>query len=177
MNAYEKVQLLVLIAGLGLGGYVVYEVFFNDDPCSEHSLFGSSGLLGFFTPYNPLCEIKSVTNWFKGLTDIGVGVPVQLEPCPEGWSNDGLTCRKPITCASGWDFFTEGCSGGQVVGRLNNGGVCPSDHPDKIAGLCYRQCPAGQEHVSGMPYTCKKVGADTFWGALGSGFHLPFGLG
>ena len=112
-------------------------------------------------------------------TNIGVGKPVGLEPCPPGWSNDGLTCRQPIRCASGWKFFTEGCSGGRVVGRLNGGGICdyPSNrgelpswlvdksnpknyiatHPDRVDGMCYKKCPADKpNHVPGMPYLCMK---------------------
>ena len=56
--------------------------------------------------------------------NIGIGRPIGLEPCPDGWSNDGLICREPIKCASGWDFFKEGCSGGRLRGRLDNGGIC-----------------------------------------------------
>jgi hypothetical protein len=112
-------------------------------------------------------------------TNIGVGKPVGLEPCPPGWSNDGLTCRQPIRCATGWKFFTEGCSGGRVVGRLNGGGICdyPSNrgelpswlvdksnpknyiatHPDRVDGMCYKKCPADKpNHVPGMPYLCMK---------------------
>jgi hypothetical protein len=93
---------------------------------------------------------------------VGIGTPVQLEDCPSGWSNDGLTCREPLS----WDgccrrgLFNEcyGClRGGNVVGRLNNGGKCGSDR-EKIDGLCYNRCPAGWEHVAGMPYNCKKSG-------------------
>lgn len=110
---------------------------------------------------------------------IGVGVPVGLEPCPAGWTNDGLTCREPIQCGSGWEFFTKGCWGGKVRGRLNGGGICdwPSDrgnlpghlvdksdsknykatHPDRVDGLCYKRCPADKpNHVPGMPYLCMK---------------------
>lgn len=104
--------------------------------------------------------------------NIGVGKPIGLEPCPDGWSNDGLICREPIRCASGWAFFTEGCSGGRLRGRLDGGGICdyPQDrtklpgwlyrdatadekkadpkvkqiatHPDRVDGLCYKKCPA-----------------------------------
>ena len=111
--------------------------------------------------------------------NIGVGKPVGLEPCPAGWINIGLICRQPITCASGWKFFTEGCSGGRLKGRLDGGGVCdwPSDrgnlpdwlvdksdpknykatHPDRVDGLCYKTCPAEKpKHVPGMPYLCYK---------------------
>lgn len=169
----EKIQTLALIGGLGLGGYVVYELFFSGkDPCNEDYLFGSQGLLGQFTLFNPACEFKSVLGFFGGLVDIGVGVPVQLEECPAGWTNDGLTCREPITCGEGWDFFSEGCSGGNVVGRLNNGGTCPADHPEKIDGLCYKTCPEGYVHTEGMPYTCRKSGND-FFSAITSGFQLP----
>lgn len=56
--------------------------------------------------------------------NVGVGKPVGLEPCPKGWNNDGLICREPISCATGWDFFKYGCSGGRLRGRLNGGGIC-----------------------------------------------------
>lgn len=94
---------------------------------------------------------------WANLQDVGIGTPVQLEDCPAGWSNDGLTCREPISCAQGLDFFKHGCSGGRVVGRLNNGGTCPSDR-ERIDGLCYKRCPAGMSHVPGMPYLCRANG-------------------
>lgn len=117
-----------------------------------------------FNGVGPVCWAESV--------NIGVGKPIGLEPCPDGWHNDGLICREPIRCASGWKFFTEGCSGGRLRGRLNNGGICdwPQDrtklpswlyrnatadekkenaslkhvatHPDRVDGLCYAKCPA-----------------------------------
>ena len=90
-------------------------------------------------------------------TNVGSGSAVQLESCPAGWNNDGLTCREPISCHSLSDCFHKrgcGCSGGKVVGRLNNGGTCPSGK-ERIDGLCYSGCPAGQSHVAGMPYLCK----------------------
>lgn len=156
----EKVQTLVLVAGLGLGGYVAYE-FFYGDACDENGIFGARGLIGQFTlGLNPACALKGAFSFFTGLKDIGVGVPVELEDCPDGWTNDGLTCREPISCGEGLDFFTQGCSGGNVKGRLDGGGKCPADHPDKIDGLCYRKCPDGYQHTEGMPYTCRKVGGD-----------------
>ena len=94
---------------------------------------------------------------WANIQNVGVGTAVELEPCASGWVNDGLTCRKPITCAQGLDFFKHGCSGGEVVGRLHNGGVCPSDR-EKIDGLCYKRCPAGMSHVPGMPYLCRANG-------------------
>jgi len=119
----------------------------------------------------PLCWANTV--------NIGVGKPVGLEPCPAGWINIGLICRQPITCAKGLKFFTEGCSGGRLKGRLDGGGICdwPADrgnlpdwlvdksdpknykatHPDKEMGMCYKKCPADKpNHVPGMPFLCFK---------------------
>lgn len=129
----------------------------------------------------PVCWADSV--------NIGVGQPVGLEPCPAGWVNDGLTCRKPIRCEPidthgsiwPWNWTGGGCSGGQVRGRLNNGGICdwPEDrgnlpdhlvdksdpknykatHPDRVDGMCYKQCPKDLPvHIPGMPYLCYKGG-------------------
>ena len=131
-----------------------------------------------YPPCEPGYIGKGPVCWAE-TTNIGVGKPVGLEPCPPGWSNDGLTCRQPIRCATGWKFFTEGCSGGRVVGRLNGGGICdyPSNrgelpswlvdksnpknyiatHPDRVDGMCYKKCPADKpNHVPGMPYLCMK---------------------
>ena len=84
----------------------------------------------------------------------GIGTPVQLEPCPAGWHNDGLICREPITCAKGWDFFKYGCRGGNLRGRLNHGGVCPPGK-HKEAGLCYVPCKKG--YIPEFFTTCKEV--------------------
>ena len=140
----------------------------------------------------PFCTADSVS--------VGVGRAVGLEPCPAGWSNDGLTCREPIRCepvkcASGWDFFTKGCSGGscsggRIRGRLDGGGICdwPSDrgnlpdwlvdkskkewvatHPDKVDGLCYAKCPTNLPvRIPGMPYLCYKGGELTYGRGVGN---------
>lgn len=170
MNIKDKVQTLGLIVGIGVGGYIAYE-FFYGDACDENGILGSKGMIGQFTfGFNPACAVKGAFSFFTGLEDIGVGVPVELEDCPAGWTNDGLTCREPISCASGLDFFSQGCSGGKVVGRLDGGGKCPADHPDYIDGLCYRRCPDGYIHTEGMPYTCRKEGAsEGFFQKLFSG--------
>lgn len=129
----------------------------------------------------PVCWADSVS--------VGVGKPVGLEPCPAGWSNDGLICREPIQCASGWDFFTKGCWGGRLRGRLNGGGICdwPSDrgnlpnwlvdkskkqwvatHPDKVDGLCYKKCPDHlPKRIPGMPYLCYKGGPLSYGRGVG----------
>lgn len=43
-------------------------------------------------------------------------------------------------------------------------GNCPSSHPDKVDGLCYKKCPEGWEHVPGMPYNCRMTGAPSPYG-------------
>jgi hypothetical protein len=106
---------------------------------------------------------------------IGVGTPVGLEPCPDGWNNDGLVCREPISCKSIGDCFSGrgcGCSGGNIRGRLNNGGVCPGpggdEYKDKVDGLCYKQCPTNLPvHLPGMPYLCYKGGALSYGRGVG----------
>lgn len=114
---------------------------------------------------------------------VGVGKPVGLEPCPPGWSNDGLICREPLRWDScSWKLFggcIGGLKGGRLRGRLNGGGICdyPSNrgelpgwlvdkkdpknykatHPDRVAGLCYAKCPADKPNrAPGMPYLCMK---------------------
>jgi hypothetical protein len=89
---------------------------------------------------------------WKDTVDTGTGTPVQLEPCPKGWNNLGLICQKPLK------FYWFGISGGQLWGRLNNGGICPKDKV-KIGGLCYNKC--SKEWPYRMPWPiaqrCAKV--------------------
>ena len=96
------------------------------------------------------------------------------------YKDDGLTCRQPLTggdcsthCDGNWNWNDGGfchthCNpirGGNVVGRLNNGGICPDDHPDKVDGMCYPKCtdPTKTKHYPGMPYLCY-VGGNTSYG-------------
>ena len=68
----------------------------------------------------------------------GLGTAVGLEPCPDEWNNWGLVCQHPISCYSIDDCFKHGkcgCSGGELVGRLDHGGVCPG--PEDAGGLPY----------------------------------------
>jgi hypothetical protein len=113
--------------------------------------------------------------------NIGVGTPVGLEPCPDGWHNDGLICREPIGCHSIGDCFLHGkcgCWGGRLQGRLNHGGICPGpgggdDHTERIDGLCYKKCPKElPNHIPGMPYLCY-IGGDLSYGrGVGSAPYL-----
>jgi len=105
--------------------------------------------------------------------NIGIGTPIGLEECPEGWNNDGLTCREPLR----WNgckhkgLFGEcygGAEGGAVRGRLDGGGKCPGpggdEYVDKVDGLCYKKCPEKlPNHIPGMPYLCY-AGGDLSYG-------------
>lgn len=68
--------------------------------------------------------------------NVGTGVPVGLNPCPGGWSNDGLTCREPITNDCSWKWLGV-CwgrlRGGNIIGRLQP--YCPE--PFRKAGDGY----------------------------------------
>lgn len=119
-----------------------------------------------YTGRGALCEAIS--------QGVGVGIPVELEPCPDGWNNDGLICREPIRNDCSMRGLFKECwgrfVGGRLKGRLDNGGVCGNkggstgSHPDKIAGLCYRKCPAEFPHrIRGMPYLCY-IGGDLVYG-------------
>lgn len=129
--------------------------------------------------------------------NIGVGVPIGLEPCPAGWSNDGLICREPIRCDPidthgsiwPWNWTGGGCHGGRTKGRLDGGGICDhpdkgnlpdhlvdksnpknyiATHPDRVDGLCYKKCPPEKpNHVPGMPYLC--MAGDTLSYGRGAG--------
>jgi len=62
----------------------------------------------------------------------GAGTPLGLEKCPDGWNNWGLVCQEPIRCGlkDGWLLQ---CTGGNLKGRLDNGGNCPG--PQDAGGL------------------------------------------
>jgi hypothetical protein len=58
--------------------------------------------------------------------DNGIGTPVGLEPCPNGWNNWGLICNR-VEYAGGWFPIIK------TIGRLDGGGVCPG--PQDAGGL------------------------------------------
>ena len=105
----------------------------------------------------------AVTMCVKDTYTLPAGTIMGLMPCPNGWSNDGLFCRAPISNDCSWKDLFGTCwgklGGGQSEPR---GFVCPGpdprgwDHTDKIDGLCYAKCPPGQGHLPGAPYLCAK---------------------
>jgi len=81
-----------------------------------------------FHGIGPVCWADSV--------NVGVGIPVGLNPCPDGWNNDGLICRQPITndCSWKWLGICWGrLRGGNLRGRLNP--YCPK--PMRVSGDGY----------------------------------------
>ena len=113
----------------------------------------------------PTCWAESV--------NVGVGVPVELEPCPDGWNNDGLICREPIRNDCSLRGLFNECwgrlTGGRLKGRLDGGGVCKESHPDKIDGLCYKKCPTDKsQHMKGMPYLCYAGGELSYGRGVGA---------
>jgi hypothetical protein len=176
MNALQKIQLLGVLAGVGFGGYVIYEIFFTKDGACEGSILGKNGLIGQLLPYNPLCEGQAIISFFSGFKPTGdAGTPIGLESCPAGYNDTGLLCSKPITCKSVDDCVMRGqcgCSGGETVGKLDHGGTCPADR-DHIDALCYKKCPSGYTHVEGMPYMCRPTASGNFLDVLGKGFQIP----
>ena len=167
-KGYERLNgaipaFLTKVPGIGdilevMGAYVCFR---NDCDANEDDDAGlcydkcDKGYKGV----GPVCWANS--------NNIGEG---QLKNCPAGWTNDGLTCRKPISCEPvRWDGCCNrtwpgicwgcarggSCSGGQVIGRMDASLPCPSGNPTVIAGLCYKNCPADTPNrVAGMPYLC-----------------------
>lgn len=165
-------------------GYEILNVsIFKEDTCKP----GEENDAG-------LCYIKCKSGYhgigpvcWADTTSIGVGTVIGLEPCPNGWFTEGLTCREPITgggcnthCDGTWNSSDGGfchthCDplvGGHVVGRLDHGGVCPGpqggDKPDRVDGMCYGKCPVEKPvHFPGMPFLCY----------VGGGISYPRGAG
>lgn len=182
MNALEKLQTLGVVAGLGVGGYLIYLYFIKDDGeggmCND-PIIGKDGLLGGIFPeeLNPACLVQSALDGILGVgKDIegavnqvvdkfaqmkptgDEGVPFELEGCPAGWTDDGLICREPIGCCGDKDLlgncYLWNVCGGNLKGKMDSG-KCPDDHPHRDGLLCYKECEAGYHHVAGMPYMCE----------------------
>jgi hypothetical protein len=158
------VDTIINVAILGGVGYLAYEYYKLDGDLCKNSIIGLA----------PVCSLGGAISFFKKTQDIGVGVPIGLEGCREGWHNDGLTCREPISCCGDKDLFGNcyawNLCGGHVEGRLNHGGTCRPDHPDRIDSLCYQSCPTGWVHVGGMPYLCRDGRGGNFWDATGGAY-------
>ena len=151
-------------------GYEIYNTAPNTCPPNKSDLDAGLCYTACRSGYHgvgPVCWLDT--------ENIGVGTVIGLEPCPDGWRNGGLTCFEPITNDCSLKGLFGECwgrlRGGNVVGRLDHGGVCPGpgggdDHTERIDGLCYRKCPKDKPfHIPGMPYLC------------GSSTNLSYGRG
>jgi hypothetical protein len=189
-------------------GYEIFSTWPNT--CPPHKSDLDAGLC--YEKCRPGYHGVGPVCWADTLS-VGVGIPVGLNPCPEGWNNDGLICREPIYNDCSWKGLFGECwgrlRGGRLRGRLNpycpkpkrkagdgydtspndcrknpsdpksplypkTMGVCVGagalrqDHPDYVAGLCYKECPADKpERVAGMPYLCYKGGPLSYGRGVG----------
>lgn len=159
-----------------LGGHELFNIsIFGEDTCKP----GQEKDAGLcytkcrdgYNGVGPVCWAKS--------ENIGIGTPIGLEPCPNGWYTEGLICREPLGWNSRcvyWGFgnWTGCANGGRLKGRLDGGGICPGpgggdDHTDRIAGLCYRRCPKElPNRIPGMPYLCYKGGELAYGRGVGA---------
>lgn len=168
-TGYERLngaipEFLTKIPGIGdildvMGAYVCYRNACEPNEDEDTGLCYNKCDTGY-KGIGPVCWANS--------TNVGTG---QLKQCPSGWTNDGLTCREPITCdpvrwddccSKTWPGICWGClrggtcHGGTVKGRAAGSDLpCPKTHPTQIDGLCYKQCPSNTPNrVKGMPYLC-----------------------
>jgi hypothetical protein len=89
-----------------------------------------------------------------------------ISSCPPGFNDGGLFCnQKTYTIGAGTIpvCHTNGCPGkwGLPCCKICKPastvcGICGDK--DKIAGLCYKKCKNGDEHVPGAPTQCRKKG-------------------
>jgi hypothetical protein len=92
--------------------------------------------------------------------DVGAGTLPSKGPCDPGQRDDDTSCWEDYKGHGCYDLFGTpwcdfwGC--GCIKKTLFDRQYCPGG--DLIDGLCYKKCPAGKEHVPGMPYLCRTVG-------------------
>ena len=132
------VVVLVIVVAIGyafspitLFGIPIFRSYPNTCPPTHPELHG----LLCYKPCPSGRHRVSDVCWADSVS-IGIGTPVGLEPCPDGWNTFLVFCHKPIKCFSIEDCFNRGrcgCSGGDLKGRLDNGGVCPG--PQDAGGL------------------------------------------
>ena len=123
----------------------------------------------------PPAYYKSAPGMCQRKTNTTLGT---MSTCPDGFTDSGLFCNvktRQIGVGRAMTTSGGGCSGGgcntscpKVPGcccktsctKVSCAPVvtkCP-DNTDKIDSLCYAKCNAGEEHVPGMPYLCRKSG-------------------
>jgi hypothetical protein len=113
---------------VGLFGYPILSTYPNTCPPSHPE---RNGLL-CYKPC-PIGRHRVGDVCWADTKENGIGTPVGLEPCPNGWDTWPLTCNEPIRweLRYGWLYIPVG--GGNVKGRLDGGGICPG--PRDAGGL------------------------------------------
>lgn len=101
-----------------------------------------------FRGVGPVCWAESFNR--------GVGTPIGLEPCPAGWTNDGLICREPITstmnpCPQGSRDVAGTCWGptGQICGDDCSKGW-DGCRRRGLFGMCLGGCREGCSSIDGI---------------------------
>ena len=69
------VDTIVNLAILGGVGYLAYEYYSLDGDLCKNSIIGLA----------PVCSLGGALSFFKKTQDIGVGTPVKLATCRDGW--------------------------------------------------------------------------------------------
>lgn len=112
---------------LGLFGYPILSTYPNTCPTTHPE---RDGLLCYKPCPSGRHRVGDVC--WADTKENGLGTPVGLEKCPDGWNNWGLVCQEPIRCGlkDGWLLQ---CTGGNLKGRLDHGGNCPG--PEDAGGL------------------------------------------
>ena len=112
---------------VGLFGYPILSTYPNTCPPSHPE---RNGLLCY--KRCPIGRHRVGDVCWADTKENGIGTPVGLEKCPDGWNNWGLVCQEPISCGlkDGWLLQ---CRGGNLKGRLDGGGNCPG--PQDAGGL------------------------------------------
>jgi hypothetical protein len=120
--------LLLIIIGIGfvfspikLFGYTILSSYPYTCPPTHPEL---NGLLCYKPCPSGRHRVSDVC--WADTQENGIGTPVGLEPCPDGWNNWGLICNH-VEYAGGWFPIIK------TVGRLDHGGVCPG--PEDAGGL------------------------------------------
>lgn len=112
---------------VGLFGYPILSTYPNTCPPSHPE---RNGLLCYKRCPTGRHRVGDVC--WADTKEIGIGTPVGLEKCPDGWNTFLVFCQEPIKweLRYGWLYVP---SGGKVTGRLDNGGNCPG--PQDAGGL------------------------------------------
>lgn len=181
MKPLDLIMGLLLLAGLGYIGFYIYAMISGwlniakegkdagppsvlDDCPSDLEKSGALCYKKCRKGFNRLAQ----TCWVNDVK-VGVGTIPGKKPCDAGQRDDGTSCWEDAKCTtncdSNWNWADGGychttCGGcGCIKKTLMDRSDCGSNK-DLIAGLCYDKCPAGMEHIPGIPTQCRPIGTN-----------------